>query len=63
MMKGTPSHRGLLIQRTIAAKVGLTESLGTVSSSLYPGLSPPAVYWPRTTSSRLMGGMHRRTLT
>jgi hypothetical protein len=33
MMNGTPSHRGLLTQRTIAAKVGLAESLGTVSSS------------------------------
>lgn len=32
-MKGTPSHRGLLIQSVVAAKVGQTELGGTVSSS------------------------------
>jgi hypothetical protein len=35
-IKGTPAHRGLLINITAWANVGVTESFGTSLSSRYP---------------------------
>jgi len=61
--KGTPSQRGLLIHRVVAAKVGQTESRGTVSSSKYPGLPSAATYCPSKVSCLSTGGIARRTLT
>lgn len=63
MMNGTPSHRGELMCITAHANVGETLSLGTVSSSLYPGLSPVAAYCPMMMSFGSIGGIYRSTLT
>lgn len=57
------THRSLWMRSTVVAKVGALESLGTVSSSWYPGLPLAAAYWASTTSSTLTGAMDLITLT
>lgn len=64
-MMGTPFQRELLMWAMAAQKVGHLESLGTESSSLYPGFCPSEdlVYWPMMVSSGLIEAMLWMTRT